>query len=351
MSTILEINNLYLGFNNSQSYIPAIRGIKVTLKKGEKVGVIGESGSGKSQTFLSTLGLLENNPGVTAGEIIFDQVNILENIPKYKKANSGIPEKANKKWIRSYTNRAKRLRGKNISIIFQDAKSSLIPYKKIIDQAWDTWKKHNIANNYEFQNTATSLLADMGINDNGKILDSYPNQLSGGEAQRAYIMLALLGNPEVLIADEPTSSLDPYSSRKIIDLLVKIVDQKGLSLIFISHRLDQILSSVNKIYVFLNGLVIEELEVSDINDISPLHPYTIFLFKMANGNYFRKLRNDICASSIEHIERNNYGCPYSNVCELKKDLDNDLQSKCNDTLPKQRLIAPGQKVACWAYEK
>jgi len=351
MPTILKIKNLHLGFNNSPTYISAVRGIEVTINKGEKVGIIGESGSGKSQTFLSTLGLLENNPGVTAGEIIFDKVNILDGIPKYKKANSGIPESANKKWIRSYKKRAKSLRGKKISIIFQDAKSSLIPYKKIIDQALDTWKKHNIANNSEFHDTVTSLLADMDIKDKGKLLDSYPNQLSGGEAQRAYIMLALLGNPEVLIADEPTSSLDPYSSRKIIDLLVKIVDQKGLSLILISHRLDQILSSVNKIYVFLNGLAMEELEVSDINEINPLHPYTIFLFKMANGNFFGKLRNGVSNSNTEHIKRNNAGCPYSTVCELKKDLDINLQTKCNDTIPEQRLIAPGQKVACWAYEK
>ena len=248
------------------------------------------------------------------------------------------------------------VRGREISIIYQDAKASLIPYMTIEDHAIETWKKLNRETPYNRDKIET-LLEELHFDDPLRVLKSYPNQLSGGECQRAYIMLALLGSPELIIADEPTSSLDPYTASKFTDLLIEISGKFNVSLILISHSLAEVMKVTEHIYVMYKGFVIEELEVSALrNGEPPKHPYAKYLFSMATGDAFEKLRdgdNDIVGkpaksrSGLKNTEHK--GCIYWKGCALKNQLNGELQTKCNTVNPEIGSIK--SKVACWAYEK
>jgi len=344
---ILDINNLYINFKNGSDIIRAVDGINITLYKGKTTTIIGESGSGKSQTVLAILGLTDGQPGIVSGSINFNYHNLLENIPLFKSTNKNEYKKLDK-WFHNQQKIFKKIRGKEIALIFQDARASLIPYYSIKEQAWETWKKNNSNNEKLFLDRIFHLSKSLAFENIERILSSYPNQLSGGEAQRAYILLSLLGNPELVIADEPTSSLDPSTSKSIIRLLVDLSKEENFSLLIISHDLGQVLSISDSIYVFLKGSIVEELMIDDKDIILPKHPYTRFLLSMAEGKAFRELRVN------KSIKRGNInttikGCPYANNCSLKYEKDEKFKSKCEELKPDLKKVHQG-KVACWFYE-
>lgn len=315
-----------------------IHGISITIREGASVGIVGESGSGKSQTALSVLKLLRGTPGITSGVIEFDGLDLVS--------------------VRN--KEMEQIRGHEIAIIFQDAKASLIPYMTIEEQVMDTQKSLGEGrSSHEMKKTARKLLREMNFSDSDRIMSSYPNQLSGGECQRAYIMLTLLGNPRLLIADEPTSSLDPVTSYQLINLLKQICSRRNIALVLISHDLAEVIRVTDYIYVFYDGHVVEEFPADWLREdkLKPVHPYTRFLFSMFKGEAFAELKEKSQKKIVlpETEQHEDYGqddgCIYASRCDLKNKLDEGLQEKCFKKHPKLEPEREEGKVACWGSEK
>lgn len=333
MISISALTSVTESVNGSKKILDSVN---FELAEGEHIGIVGESGSGKSQFVLSITGLSTLHPGAIDGKIGFKGLEFSFNSTKKSKNDFFTA-------IR-----------KEISFIFQDAKASLIPYQTIFDQGFDTWRRSgNTKDKILFKNRAIELLNMMNIANADIVLSSYPNQLSGGESQRAYIMLTMLGSPALIIADEPTSSLDPYSSKQLIELLKYVCLLNNTSLILITHDLSELFRTVSRVYVMYKGRVIEELKMSPNSAThQPLHPYTQFLFSMATGEAFRKLKNDDPDEDFEipFISENNVGCSYFNHCKHKNTLPELVVQKCRDLSPPM-FNQDGCKVACWSYEK
>lgn len=347
---MLLLKNIDIRFRVNGQFVDAVNGVQIAVNKGQKIGIIGESGSGKTQTAMSAVALIEGSPGLISGEIWLNGNKLYSNNSKNRSSGNKIDFKSSKLEYLRYQENIKELRGNEIGLIFQDARASLIPYKKIKDQAIETWNALGNKDIIKLDERLHYLVSKMNFKNPEMILDSYPNQLSGGEAQRAYIILALLGRPSLLIADEPTSSLDPFTSAKIIDLIHNISEEEELSLLIISHSLDHVARVTDYIYVFLNGMVVEELKKVNDKRFEPIHPYTKFLFSMAEGKAFRSLR-----SSPEVIKRHitdrelNDGCPYKHLCSLKTELNSDISNKCESIKPNLFKVNNTNRVSCWAY--
>lgn len=334
-NNLLTIKDLKITYKSNGSLTDVLHKISLQVKPGEAVGIVGESGSGKSQTALSVMQLIEGKPGITGGSIQFNGQTL-----------TGLPE-----------SEMEKVRGHEIGIIFQDAKASLIPYQTIKEQVLDTHKSlANGRSKQQMLDEAARLLERMNFRNPKRVLGSYPNQLSGGECQRAYIMLALLGEPKLMIADEPTSSLDPVTSFKLIDLLTEICSEKEIALILISHDLAEIVRATDYVYVFFNGHIVEEFpsEWVQNNLHEPLHPYSRFLFSMFKGEAFASLKQNKPGNVPIDLPREakngtiTCGCIYKERCSLKKELTEGLQDKCENENPR---LQPGReqgKVACWA---
>lgn len=254
---ILEINNLTIEFSNDAGMVRAVNDISFKVRKGETVGIVGESGSGKSVTTLSILGLIPNPPGkVTNGEIVFEsqrygKVNLLE---------------LSEKEIR-------KLRGSEISMIFQDPMSSLNPVYSCGGQVMETILLHEKVTKKEAKKRVMELFEKVKLPRPEEIFRSYPHQLSGGQKQRVMIAMALACKPSVLIADEPTTALDVTVQKRILELMQELRDDKDTSTIFITHDLGVIAEVADRIVVMYNGSIVEEGTVWDIFS-NPQHPYT-----------------------------------------------------------------------------
>lgn len=337
MNKLLEIKDLKIQYNGQDETIEVLHGISLNLEEGKAIGIVGESGSGKSQTALAVLQLIEGRPGIVNGSIRFREKDL---------SNAKHAE-------------LKNIRGHELAIIFQDAKASLIPYLTIREQVMDTHKSlANGRSKEELLSFAQELLNDMNFNDPDRVLESYPNQLSGGECQRAYVMLTLLGNPSILVADEPTSSLDPITSAQIVELIKQICKKLNISLILISHDLGEIAKVTDHIYVFYNGHIVEEFPTEWVKEYStkePKHPYSRFLFSMFKGKAFKELRNGAVSNSSELtdvIKKNEElcGCIYSGRCPLKNDLPEAIKHKCETIHPDLSNGNGEGKVACWGVD-
>ncbi|AXI99951.1 peptide/nickel transport system ATP-binding protein [Cyclonatronum proteinivorum] len=340
MYKAVEVQNLSLGVKTGSRYTEIAENISFTLYKRERLGIVGESGSGKTQTVLSLLGLTHPNIKPLSGRILFED-NLV-----WDAAFAG---------KRSERKKLAALRGNDIGIIFQDARASLLPHLTIEEQARETWLTlRPEIGLIGFESQTTFILQKLGFSDPKAILAKYPVQLSGGQAQRAYIMLALLGQPTVLIADEPTSSLDPYTSRQIIELIQKFYKEQYLSLIIISHDLAEIMTITDRIIVMYAGRIVEEIPTKVLKEGGePYHPYARFLFSMATGELFGRLRE---AAADSPVFREDYlnghkkaesGCPYASRCALKKTLPEDLQRKCTTNMPPLTDRGNQRKAACW----
>lgn len=253
---ILEVNNLRTHFNTKEGVVKAVNGVSFNLHKGEILGIVGESGAGKSVTGFSLLRLIDPPGEIVEGEIIYKDKDLL---------------KMNKKEMN-------KIRGKKISMIFQDPMASLNPVLTIGKQLKEVLQFHLNYSRKEAKNRAIELLEMVGISSPGKRLKHYPNQLSGGMRQRVVIAIALASDPEVIIADEPTTALDVTIQAQIIGLMKKLIKDKQTSLIFITHDLALVSEIADRIMVMYAGDVIEHgLKRKIINN--PAHPYTRGLIK------------------------------------------------------------------------
>ncbi|QRY67945.1 ABC transporter ATP-binding protein [Ensifer sp. PDNC004] len=249
MSALLTVEDLKVSFPTRTGLVEAVRGVSFTLGR-ERLGIVGESGSGKSQTGRAIMGLTPGHAQVTAKQLNFDGIDLLAASPKVRRD----------------------LRGKRIAMILQDPKYSLNPVMSIGRQIVETLRQHENVGRGEARERALDMLAAVQIRDPKRVYDLYPHEVSGGMGQRAMIAMMLVAGPELLIADEPTSALDVTVQLEVLGILDKLVAERGMGLIFVSHDLRLVSSFCDRVIVMYAGRIVEELAASELANAK--HPYT-----------------------------------------------------------------------------
>lgn len=251
MEKILEVNNLNISFDTYAGKVRAIRGVDFDLNKGETLAIVGESGSGKSVTTRTIMRLLSSNANIDEGQILFKGQDIVNKSEK----------------------EMQKIRGREIAMIFQDSMTSLDPTMTIGKQVAESLRKHKNVSKKESLKAALDLLNLVGIPDAEKRLKNYPHQFSGGQRQRIVIAIALICNPEILIADEPTTALDVTIQAQILELLKEIQEKIETSIIFITHDLGVVANVADRVAVMYAGKIVEVGTAEEIF-YNPQHPYT-----------------------------------------------------------------------------
>jgi peptide/nickel transport system ATP-binding protein len=315
---ILSIEGLKVIFETSRGVSRAVDGVSFDLGKGETLGIVGESGCGKSVTALSILRLIDPPGRICDGKILF----------------------ANRDILAMREEEVRDIRGKDISIIFQEPMTALNPLFKIKDQIAELYQIHKICSPKEGEERAVEMLKKVGIADPERCANDYPHRLSGGMRQRVVIAMALALSPQVVIADEPTTALDVTIQAQIMDMMERLKEEYQSSFIFISHDLGLVAESAKEIIVMYAGGIVEKGKTKDIFT-APLHPYTIGLLESIPGNNISpgdKLKT--IAGTVPSLDNLPQGCRFSNRCKKAGD-------KCHKTIPP--LVDKGNRhyVACW----
>jgi oligopeptide transport system ATP-binding protein len=316
---ILQIKDLVIKFYTPEGVIHAVNRVSITLAAGETLGVVGESGCGKSVTMLSVLRLIPDPPGkIETGQILFDGKDLL-NI-----SDQEIHD----------------VRGKRIAMIFQDPIASLNPVFKIGRQVAEPLIRHTNMSKQEAYQRAEELLSLVGIPDVHKRMNDYPHQFSGGMRQRVMIAMSLACNPEILIADEPTTALDVTIQAQIIDLVKRLRSELGMSIIWITHDLGIVAGLAHRVIVMYAGYVIENLPVDELHKC-PQHPYTLGLLSSLPDVDKRSDHSklDTIPGSPPILWESPLGCPFKSRCKYAID-------KCQQNPPLIE-VKPGHEVACW----
>ncbi|EJC81794.1 ABC-type dipeptide/oligopeptide/nickel transport system, ATPase component [Rhizobium leguminosarum bv. trifolii WSM2297] len=249
MTTLLTVDKLKVSYPTRTGVIEAVRGVSFTLGK-ERLGIVGESGSGKSQTGRAIMGLTPKHAVVTADKLDFNGIDLI-------KASAG---------------QRRRLRGKRIAMILQDPKYSLDPVMTIGRQICETLRTHEKVGKTEARERALAMLEAVQIRDPKRVFDLHPHEVSGGMGQRAMIAMMLIAGPELLIADEPTSALDVTVQLDVLRIMDRLVADRGMGLIFVSHDLRLVSSFCDRVIVMYAGKIVEELAAADLKHAQ--HPYT-----------------------------------------------------------------------------
>jgi len=247
--TLLDVDDLRVTFPTRTGAVQAVRGVSFSLGR-ERLGIVGESGSGKSQTGRAIMGLTPPQAQLSAKKLSFDGIDLL-------RASAG---------------QRRALRGNRIAMILQDPKYSLDPVMTIGRQIVETLRAHEKVSRAEARERALAMLQAVQIREPARVFDLYPHEVSGGMGQRAMIAMMLIAGPELMIADEPTSALDVTVQLDVLNILDRLVAERGMGLIFISHDLRLVSSFCDRVLVMYAGKVVEQLKASELRDAR--HPYT-----------------------------------------------------------------------------
>ena len=258
MNSLLSIESLELSFELYKRNLKVLNKINLNLFKGEKIAVVGESGSGKSVMLRIILGILNDKNALIHGKVFFDSIDL-----RTQKQN----------YMKNY------IRGREISMIFQDPMASLNPVFTIRDQITNVIKlKNKKLKKNEVEDIAFDQLKKVSINDIGRVLDSYPFQLSGGMAQRILIIMALMNNPKIVLADEPSTALDVTLQKQALNLMNELANEIQSAMLLVTHNLGVVREFAERVYVIYRGTIVEEGLIDDIFN-NPQHPYTIALLE------------------------------------------------------------------------
>jgi len=297
LAVLMEVKDLTTRFHTQEGEVYAVNGISYTLNEGETLGIVGESGSGKSVQSLSILGLIPSPPGkIEAGTVLFRGRDLL---------------KLSKEEMR-------KVRGAEIAMIFQDPMTSLNPVLTVGKQITEALQLHLGMNIKQARDRAAELLAMVGIPLAAKRLDDYPHQFSGGMRQRAMIAMALSCNPQLLIADEPTTALDVTIQAQITDLVKRLRDKLGMAMIWITHDLGVIAGLADTIQVMYGGTIVERGPVTEIFK-DTRHPYTLGLRGSIPRIDKRGERLTPIEGSPPDMRKKPVGCPFAPRCVFKVD--------------------------------
>lgn len=317
---ILSIENLNVSFNTYAGEINAIRDVSIDLYSGEVIAIVGESGCGKSVTFQSTIQLLPQPPAVyKGGKIVYNGKNLLN---------------MSKKEMES-------IRGSNISMILQDPMTSLDPTMQIGNQIMEGLLRHEKISKKEAYNKAVEMLDLVGIPNPSSRMKQYPHEFSGGMRQRVCIAIALVCNPKILIADEPTTALDVTIQAQILDLLKELQSKLGTSIVLITHDLGVVVEMASRVVIMYAGKVVEEGLLNDIFYDS-WHPYTWGLLKSIPK--LSDSKNRVLLKSIDGTPPDLYyppkGCAFAPRCEYAMHV-------CYEEQPEFYDCGKGHKTSCW----
>jgi oligopeptide/dipeptide ABC transporter ATP-binding protein len=313
---VLELDDLTVGFPSSAGgWSHPVEAVSLTVSAGERLGLVGESGSGKSLTALASLGLVPDPGRVLGGS---------------SKAGGIDVQSASQDELC-------RLRGGMVGLALQEAAEAINPVYTVGFQIAETVSSHHRVTRREALDRAIALLAEVAVDSPDTIIRAYPHELSGGEAQRVMLALALAGRPQLLIADEPTSALDVVTQAKVIELLERLTREQGLALLLISHDLLVVESTVERVIVMYAGRVIEEGPTEAVFS-SPLHPYTEMLLGSVPGrrkHLSPSLRNPMSSFEQPAVR----GCRFSHRCPI-------AEPGCSEEEPPLQQVAPGRRVRC-----
>lgn len=316
---ILEVENLSTTFHTERGNLKAIDGVSFYVNRGEILGVVGESGCGKSVTSQSIMRLYDEKYTANyGGKVLLNGENIFD-----------IPAK-----------KMQEIRGSRISMVFQDALSSLNPVFKVGDQIMETLMIHQKLNKKNAKMQAIDMLKLVGIPAAEKRADQYPHELSGGMRQRVMIAIALACKPELLIADEPTTALDVTIQAQIMDLIVGLNKELQMGVILITHDLAVVAEMCSRVVVMYLGQIVEEADAQDIFD-NPKHPYTLGLIKSIpkiDGDRNEHLY--MIKGMVPLLNQIPNGCRFAPRCPYATE-------KCKAEMPELVEVSPTQKVRCW----
>jgi peptide/nickel transport system ATP-binding protein len=321
-SKLLEVKNLKTYFHTERGTVTAVDGVSFTVYAGETVGVVGESGCGKSVTAESILRLLDEKSTKYDGEILYQGKNLL---------NFSVSE-------------MQKVRGNDISIIFQDPMSSLNPVYTVGNQIVESILLHQSVNKKAAYEKAIEMLRLTGIPSPEKRIHEYPHELSGGMRQRVMIAMALSCQPKLLIADEPTTALDVTTQSQILDLMNELKEEFNMGTVMITHDLGVVAEVCTRVVVMYLGQIIEEADVQSLFS-APKHPYTQGLLKsipQLSGDRSNKLH--VIEGKVPTLYQIPKGCRFAPRCSF-------ADSQCREQMPDLTQTENGHKVRCWHYEE
>jgi oligopeptide/dipeptide ABC transporter ATP-binding protein len=321
---LLEVNHLKTYFFTDDGVLTAVDGVDFEVGRGEVFGLVGESGCGKSVTSLSVLRLVDPPGRVVEGEVLLEGEDLLL---KSDRAMN-------------------KIRGEQISMIFQQPKSSLNPVFTIGAQIVEVFEIHEKLKKEEAWKRAVDLLRQVGIPDPERKARAYPHQLSGGQAQRVMIAMALALKPKLLIADEPTTALDVTIQAQILDLIRELSAKTGTSVILITHDLGVVAEMADRVAVMYAGQIVEETDTKTLFR-KPLHPYTQGLQESIPVLGQVRERLETIPGSVPNLIGLEAHCRFAPRCKARQEHGLEI---CNRVEPNLIEMAPGHKVRCWLYE-
>jgi oligopeptide transport system ATP-binding protein len=323
MPKLLEVRNLKTQFFTQDGVVHAVNGISYTVDAGETVAIVGESGSGKSVGVMSLIRLIPQPPGkIVDGEVIFDGQDLLK-----------LSE-----------DQLRQVRGNHIAMIFQDPMTSLNPVLTVGRQITEALELHLNMNKEQSRKRAIELLELVGIPGAAARIDDYPHQFSGGMRQRVMIAMGLSCDPQLLIADEPTTALDVTIQAQIVELVNRLKKELGMSIIWITHDLGVVAGMAERVLVMYSGFIVEESPVGQIY-AKPYHPYTLGLLRSIPRLDLGRQKRLVPIEGLppDLLEAPSY-CPFAPRCAFHKE-------KCWQENPPLEEVEPGRRVACWYWKE
>ncbi len=323
MANLLEVKNLKTQFFTQDGVVHAVNGISYEVRAGETVAIVGESGSGKSVGVMSLIRLIPQPPGkVVDGEVWFDGQDLL---------------KLNEDQLRE-------VRGNRIAMIFQDPMTSLNPVLTVGRQITESLELHLHLNREQSRKRAIELLELVGIPGAAARIDDYPHQFSGGMRQRVMIAMGLSCDPQLLIADEPTTALDVTIQAQIVDLVGRLKQELGMSIIWITHDLGVVAGMAERVLVMYSGFIVEEASVNTLY-AKPYHPYTLGLLRsIPRLDLGRQKRLVPIEGLPPDLLEAPHHCPFAPRCSFAKE-------KCWQENPPLETVDEGRRVACWYWKE
>jgi oligopeptide/dipeptide ABC transporter ATP-binding protein len=321
---LLEVENLKTFFFTEDGVVKAVNGLDLAVRSGEVFGLVGESGCGKSVTGLSILRLIDKPGRIVSGSIRFNGRSLLD------LTDSEMVD----------------LRGSRISMIFQQPLTSINPVFPLGFQIAEVFRIHRRMDREQAWQSAVRLLGRVGIPDPEQRAKCYAHQISGGQAQRVMIAMALALNPAMLIADEPTTALDVTIQAQILDLIRQLIREHNTTVILITHDLGVIAETAQRVAVMYAGHIVEQAEVKELFD-HPLHPYTQGLIASLPILGERRPRLETIPGSVPDLIDLPEGCRFASRCQARPDSQ---LSVCAEREPQMLDAAPGHSVRCWLYQ-
>ena len=321
---LLEVIGLKTYFYTEDGVVRAVDGVNFEVYPGEVLGLVGESGCGKSVTSLSIMRLISKPGRIDEGEILLNGENLL-NLPEDEMI---------------------KVRGNRISMIFQQPQTALNPVFKVGDQLAEVLNVHQDLGRDAGWKRAVALLKMVGVPDPARRAEAYPHELSGGMAQRVMIAMALACVPELLIADEPTTALDVTIQAQILDLMRDLRREMGTSVILITHDLGVVAEMAERVAVMYAGEIVEQTDVNSLFD-QPLHPYTQGLIGSIPVLGEIKDKLDVIPGSVPNLVNLPPGCRFAPRCQARFKYGLTI---CADVKPELEEVKPGHYVRCWLYQ-